>query len=103
MRGVQTNLNLINKIEMIQSTWMFLLIVNIVAFFTYLIDKALARNGKRRIPEKVLIGFAVCFGGVGSWLGMHLCHHKTKKPKFRILVPMLAIAQIALVIWFRNY
>jgi uncharacterized membrane protein YsdA (DUF1294 family) len=84
-------------------TWILLLIVNIVTFITYLIDKSLARRGKRRIPEKSLIALAVCFGGVGAWAGMHFCHHKTKKTKFRILVPLLAIIQIVAVLCFRNY
>lgn len=80
--------------------WILLLIVNTITFFTYLIDKDLARRGKRRIPEKVLIGLAACFGGVGAWMGMHFCHHKTKKSKFRILVPLLAIVQSVVIVWF---
>ena len=52
--------------------------VSVVAFALYFIDKALAKAGAFRIPEKVLIFFSVLFGGVGGLAAMLIFRHKTK-------------------------
>lgn len=71
----------------------YLLAVNVIAFFMYGIDKYKAIHHRWRIPEKVLILFAFLGGAIGALLGMLIWHHKTKKWKFRICVPL------ALVLW----
>ena len=60
-------------------------------------DKALARSGGRRIPEKRLFLLALLGGGTGGWLGMRLFHHKTKHWYFRLGFPLLATVQLALL------
>ncbi len=72
----------------------YILIVNIIAFVMYGIDKSKAIHGQWRIPEATLIGIAALGGGLGALLGMLVWHHKTKKWKFRILVPALLILWI---------
>ncbi len=72
-----------------------LLVWNLVTMFTYAADKAKAKKGAWRIPEATLIGFAWAFGGVGALLGMYVFRHKTKHTKFKILVPMAFILQLA--------
>ncbi len=69
----------------------YILIINALAFVMYGIDKYKAIHEKWRIPEATLIGFAAAGGGIGSLLGMLVWHHKTKKWKFRILVPLLLV------------
>lgn len=66
--------------------WIVYGIINGTTFFTYGIDKLKAQAGSYRIPEKVLIMMAL-FGPIGGFLGMKLFNHKTRKTKFRILVP----------------
>ncbi|MBR5753602.1 MAG: DUF1294 domain-containing protein [Clostridia bacterium] len=36
-------------------------------------------------------------GALGSLLGMLFCRHKTRKPEFRLGVPMLCAAQLVIV------
>lgn len=74
------------------------LIVNIVVFAMYGIDKWKAIHHKWRIPEATLIGAAV-FGVVGALLGMIVFHHKVRKPKFYISVPFIMILELASVIY----
>ena len=74
------------------------LIVNIVVFAMYGIDKWKAIHHKWRIPEATLIGAAV-FGVVGALLGMIVFHHKIRKPKFYISVPLIMILEVASVVY----
>lgn len=69
----------------------YLLIVNLLAFALYGIDKRKAQKKKFRIPERTLLWMARIGGGVGSWIGIMLFHHKTKHAKFRIVVPLWTV------------
>ena len=69
----------------------YILVVNVIAFFMYGADKLRAKRGKWRIPEATLLGLAAIGGGAGALLGMLLWHHKTKKWRFRILVPFFLV------------
>ena len=72
--------------------------VNIIAFLLCGADKYRATRKKWRIPEKVLIGIALCGGSAGALLGMYVFHHKTRKNKFRIGIPLIFVAQIIVVV-----
>ena len=69
----------------------FLLTINIIAFFLYGIDKKKAIDGKFRISEATLITLAVIGGAFGAFLGMKVFHHKTKKKKFTFTVPVFVL------------
>ena len=77
----------------------YLVIINVITFFMYGIDKWKAKRTKWRIPEATLLWMAVAGGSVGAWLGMKAWHHKTLHKKFKYGVPAILIAQVALVIW----
>lgn len=68
--------------------------MSVITFFLFGIDKLKAKKGSYRIPEKVLIGFSFFFGAIGGILGMYFFHHKTRKVKFYVLVPLFAALQI---------
>lgn len=76
-----------------------ILIVNVLAFLLYGIDKWKAKHSRWRIPENVLLGMAAVGGSVGAWLGMRVWHHKTQHKKFRYAVPAILVAQIVLLVW----
>ena len=76
-----------------------LLLVNIVTFATYGIDKRKAQKGRWRIPESTLLLLAFFGGAIGALMGMRVFHHKTKHWKFKILVPMFLVLQLALAGW----
>lgn len=77
----------------------FFIVMSIVSFFTMGHDKAAAKAHKRRVPERTLWNLAILGGGVGAYLGMILYRHKTKHMSFRIGFTLLAILQVALIIW----
>ena len=78
---------------------LYLIIVNAAAFLLMLADKLKAKRGAWRIPEATLMGMAAIGGSVGALAGMYLFRHKTKHIKFTLGIPVILIAQIALVIW----
>ena len=72
----------------------YLLVINILAFFVYGVDKYLAVKGKYRISEYSLFILSVFGGGIGSILGMRVFHHKTRKILFWI------VNILTLLVWF---
>ena len=77
----------------------YLVAINVVTFFIYGIDKWKAKRSKWRISEATLLGMAVIGGSIGAWLGMRVWHHKTMHKKFQFGIPLIIVAQIALLIW----
>ena len=75
----------------------YLVIINVVTFLMYGIDKWKARNSKWRIRETALLGLAVLGGSIGAWIGMIVWHHKTRHKKFRYGVPAIIIIQLAII------
>ena len=74
------------------------LAANGLAFLLFGVDKARARRGAWRISESALLLAAACFGGTGALAGMRAFRHKTRHWKFKILVPLFAAAQWALIV-----
>ena len=77
----------------------YLLAINVVTFFLYGIDKWKAKRAKWRISEATLLWLSVFGGSIGAWLGMKVWHHKTQHKKFQYGIPLILLAQIALVIY----
>lgn len=75
---------------------LYLLVVNIVAFGMYGIDKYKARHARWRISEAALLWIAVAGGSIGALCGMRVWHHKTMHKKFRYLLPLILVLQVAL-------
>ena len=75
------------------------MLVNVVTFIIYGIDKYKAIKVKWRIPEATLLLMAVFGGSIGAWLGMRVFHHKPMHKKFYIGVPTIIILQIVLAVW----
>lgn len=77
----------------------WLLIINLVTFFTFGVDKWKAKRKEkkdtvRRVPEKTLLILAALGGSPGALLGMRVWHHKTLHRAFRWGVPVILALQI---------
>ncbi len=66
----------------------YLVLVNLLAFALYGIDKKKAKKKKYRISESTLLWMARIGGGIGCLVGMQLFHHKTNHKRFKIIVPV---------------
>ena len=72
--------------------------INLLAFCAFGWDKRLAQRGRRRVPEMRLLLYAALGGALGALLGMLRFRHKTRKPLFRILVPLLLLLHLSLAV-----
>ena len=75
----------------------YLIFINVVTFLVYGIDKWKAKQGSWRISEATLLILAVFGGSIGALLGMKVWHHKTMHKKFKYGLPLILLAQIALI------
>lgn len=73
------------------SVW---IVLCLVSFCQFGIDKKRARQGQWRIPEKTLWITAALGGSAGAWLGMYVFHHKTRHAGFRFGMPALIVIQL---------
>ncbi len=71
-------------------------IVNLIVFGMYALDKKKAEDGKWRTPESKLISAAIV-GIIGALLGMVVCHHKTRKLKFAVGLPIIFFTEVIMV------
>lgn len=74
----------------------YLVIINVITFAVYALDKWKAKNAKWRIRESTLLGLAAIGGSIGALLAMKVWHHKTLHNQFRYGVPLILVAQIAI-------
>lgn len=75
--------------------FLYLLLINAVGFVIMLIDKRRAQKNLWRISESTLLTVAILGGSIGSYAGMKVFRHKTRKPKFSIGIPVIIILQFA--------
>lgn len=80
-----------------------IIIWNVITMTFYGVDKWCAVKGYRRIPEKILLFCAFFMGALGALTGMYAFRHKTLKWKFRIVVPLFYILNLACAYAFFNF
>ena len=77
----------------------WLIIINILTFAVFGIDKKKAIDGKFRISELTLFILSLLGGSLGGLAAMYTFHHKTKKWYFKFGIPLILIAQVLLIIF----
>ena len=82
--------------------WFALLAINVFTFSLMGSDKARAKAGRWRIPERTLLLSAACFGALGGTLGMFYFRHKTRHWYFVVGMPLILAVQIAVAVWLSN-
>ena len=82
---------------MLSILWIAWLVINLITFILYGVDKHKAKRGAWRIPEKTLLTGTWLLGGVGAWLAMRTFRHKTKHLAFQISAPVGAVLSLAVM------
>ena len=73
----------------------YLILINIITFIIFGVDKSRARSHAWRIPEKRLFFLAVIGGSIGAIAGMYIFRHKTRHWYFVIGMPLILVLQLA--------
>ena len=81
----------------------YLVIINLAAFFIFGIDKRRAIKNRWRIAESTLFLLALIGGSIGAEAGMYVFHHKTRHLRFVIGIPLIFILQVLIVFLIRKY
>ena len=83
-----------NEILTLQNIIIYLAVMNLLGFLSMFIDKKKAEKGSWRTPEKTLLTIGLLGGSIGSIIGMYVFHHKTKKLRFSVGLPVILILQM---------
>lgn len=86
----------------------YLVVLSLITFIAYWLDKKKAQRGKRRTPEKVLLLMSFLGGAFGGFSAMKIARHKTTMEHwyftavnvFSILIHLALMICIAFVIKF---
>lgn len=68
--------------------------MSLILFAVMGMDKAFAKRGAWRIPEKTLFLLALFGGALGGIAGMYFFRHKTKHASFKFGMPLLLIINV---------
>ncbi len=85
-------------IDIILISFALFAVWNAVVFYVYAYDKMAARGGARRVREDKLILLAIAGGGIGAFACQRLMRHKTRKPPFSVLLPLMAGVHLVIVL-----
>jgi uncharacterized membrane protein YsdA (DUF1294 family) len=84
---------------LLQGLGAWYLLASVVCFGVYARDKAAARRGARRTPERSLLLLGLAGGWPGGWLARHWLRHKTVKLPFRHWFWLTAVLNLAALAW----
>lgn len=72
----------------------YLLAVNMIGMVLTWLDKEKAIHHEWRIPEKRFMTLAAVGAGPGIYVGCKTFHHKTKRAKFMVGIPIIVAMQM---------
>lgn len=81
---------------------LYLFFINIYGFTIMYLDKQRSIKKRWRVPEKRFFIVSLLLGSLGTYLGMIICHHKTKHWYFKYGIPMILIAQALIGYYLLN-
>ncbi|WP_174614001.1 DUF1294 domain-containing protein [Virgibacillus ihumii] len=81
------------------SFWIYLTVINVLAYILMGMDKQKARKHKQRISERTFWIIGLLGGSAGAFAGMRKFRHKTKHYTFAIGMPLLILIHILLFAW----
>lgn len=84
--------------------YFFIFFANVIAFALYGYDKHQAYYGGWRLPEIILLMFALPLSAFGALCAMTIFKHKIRKNLFLITVPLILLVQVlGMACYFTHY
>ena len=78
---------------------LYFVLISVISITVTIVDKINAVRNKRRVSEKVLFTLAILGGSVCMYITMLVIRHKTRKLKFMLGIPLIALLQLSLVLF----
>ncbi len=78
----------------------YLVVINLVTYLVYAIDKSKARHHEWRIPESVLLWLAILGGSIGALTAMKRLRHKTHHIQFYMGIPAILMLQLVAAFFY---
>lgn len=100
--GEILNFSIWNLFSKHKTLLIYLIIINLITFITFALDKFKAISNKWRIKVVTLLNLCFIGGSIGGLIAMYLFHHKTKQVCFTFGIPLIIITQIIILIYFTN-
>lgn len=73
----------------------FYLVISLITFIVYAIDKPASKKSTQRTPEKTLHLLALVGGWPGAMLAQKFLRHKTQKQSFRAVFWVTVVLNVA--------
>lgn len=81
----------------------YLIIINIITFLSYGLDKLKAKMKRHRIKETTLLSMSIFGGAFMGFLAMIIFNHKTKVNRFIIVNLVSILIYIFIIYYFGEY
>ncbi|MFU8970316.1 DUF1294 domain-containing protein [Chryseobacterium wangxinyae] len=78
----------------------FIIVINLITFFTFSLDKWKAVKNRIRISEFSLLILTFIGGTIGAVLAIVIFRHKVSKTNFLLKLGLIILVQIFIVIFF---
>ena len=80
--------------------FIWFILISAVSIIMTVYDKWAAKRKKRRVPERTLLSLGIVGGAAAMYLTMKCIHHKTKKKKFMVGLPLEILLHVLIVFCF---
>jgi len=77
--------------------FIWFILISAVSIIMTVYDKWAAKHKKRRVPERTLLSLGLIGGAAAMYLTMKCIHHKTKKKKFMVGLPLEIFLHVLIV------
>ncbi len=94
--------DLIRQQHFLVFLFIYLLLLNLLGFALFGLDKHRAVQKSWRLPEGLFFLIAAAGAVPGLWFGMKAFRHKTRHWQFRLGLPLIGLFQILLLVWVYN-
>ena len=79
--------------------WIYLAAISLISIIVTCYDKIAAKKVPgRRTRERTLFLLSALGGSVAMFITMQIIHHKTQHKSFMIGIPMIMLAQLAVIV-----
>ena len=80
--------------------FIWFILISAVSIIMTVYDKWAAKRKKRRVPERTLLSLGIVGGAAAMFLTVKCIHHKTKKKKFMVGLPLEILLHVLFAFCF---